>query len=67
MKLEKLKCRQEAVMASGIQSLLMEDLLAENYDDVPILDLQSKVDPSTKVWIEIGKLAKLLKDHYVLV
>ena len=54
-------------MASDIQSLSMEDLLVDNYHDVPILDLQSKVAPGTRVWTEIGKLAKPLKDQYVLV
>ncbi|KAK9997251.1 hypothetical protein SO802_021937 [Lithocarpus litseifolius] len=45
----------------------MEDPLAKNYGDVPILDLQSKVTPGTKVWTEIGKLAEPLKEQYVLV
>ena len=66
-KLEKLKRRQEAVMASSIQSLSMEDPLANNYGDIPILDLQSKVAPGTRVWTEISKLPEPLKDHYVLV
>ncbi|KAF3950235.1 hypothetical protein CMV_023979 [Castanea mollissima] len=48
-KLEKLKRRQEAAVASGVQSLSMEDPLADNYGDVPILDLQSKVAPGTRV------------------
>ncbi|KAK9983824.1 hypothetical protein SO802_033349 [Lithocarpus litseifolius] len=66
-KLEKLKRRQEAAVASGVQSLSMEDPLADNYGDVPLLDLQSKVAPGTRVWTEIGKLAEPLKDQYVLV
>uniref|UniRef100_A0A7N2N4Y4 aspartate--tRNA ligase n=1 Tax=Quercus lobata TaxID=97700 RepID=A0A7N2N4Y4_QUELO len=66
-KLEKLKRRQEAAVASGVQSLSMEDPLADNYGDVPLLDLQSKVVPGTRVWTEIGKLAEPLKDQYVLV
>ncbi|KAL4603674.1 hypothetical protein ACB092_10G141100 [Castanea dentata] len=66
-KLEKLKRRQEAAVASGVQSLSMEDPLAENYGDVPISELQSKVVPGTRVWTEIGKLAEPLKDQYVLV
>ncbi|XP_030947319.1 aspartate--tRNA ligase 2, cytoplasmic isoform X3 [Quercus lobata] len=69
-KLEKLKRRQEAAeaaVASGVQSLSMEDPLADNYGDVPLLDLQSKVAPGTRVWTKIGKLAEPLKDQYVLV
>ncbi|KAK4559204.1 hypothetical protein RGQ29_008449 [Quercus rubra] len=66
-KLEKLKRRQEAAVASGVQSLSMEDPLADNYGDVPLLELQSKVAPGTRVWTEIGKLAEPLKDQYVLV
>ena len=66
-KLEKLKCCQEAAMASGVQSLLMEDPPADNYGNVPILDLQLKVAPDSRVWTEIGKLAEPLKDQYVLV
>ncbi|KAM4074761.1 hypothetical protein ACB094_10G118300 [Castanea mollissima] len=66
-KLEKLKRRQEAAVASGVQSLSMEDPLADNYGDVPISELQSKVVPGTRVWTEIGKLAEPLKDQYVLV
>ena len=54
-------------MAFGVQSLSMEDPLTDNYGDVPILDLQSKVAPGTRVWTEIGKLAEPLKDRYVLV
>ena len=66
-KLEKLKRRQEAAVASGVQSISMEDPLADNYGDVPLLELQSKVAPGTRVWTEIGKLAEPLKDQYVLV
>ncbi|XP_075641734.1 aspartate--tRNA ligase 1, cytoplasmic [Castanea sativa] len=66
-KLEKLKRRQEAAVASGVQSLSMEDPLADNYGEVPISELQSKVVPGTRVWTEIGKLAEPLKDQYVLV
>ena len=62
-KLEKLKRHQEAAVASGVQSLSMEDPLADNYGDVPILDLQSKVALGTTVWIEIGKLAKSLNEQ----
>ena len=54
-------------MASGVQSLSMKDPLTDNYGDVPILDLQSKVAPGTRVWTEIGKLVEPLKDPYVLV
>ena len=43
------KARQEAAVASRVQSLSMEDPLADNYSDVPILDLQSKVAPGTRV------------------
>uniref|UniRef100_A0A7N2RES3 aspartate--tRNA ligase n=1 Tax=Quercus lobata TaxID=97700 RepID=A0A7N2RES3_QUELO len=63
----KLKRRLEAAVASGVQSLSMEDPLADNYGDVPLLDLQSEVAPGTRVWTEIGKLAEPLKDQYVLV
>ena len=66
-KLDKLKHRQEAAVASDVQSLSMEDLLVDNYHDVPILDLQSKVTPGTRVWTEIDKLAEPMKDQYVLV
>ena len=62
VKLEKLKRCQEAAVASGVQSLSMEDPLTDNYGEVPILDLQSKVASGTRVWTEIGKLAKPLKD-----
>ena len=66
-KLEKQKRLQEAAVASGVQSLSMEDPLADNYGDVPILDLQLKVAPGIRVWTEIGKLAEPLKDQNVLV
>ena len=66
VKLEKLKRRQEAAVASSVQSLSMEDPLTDNYDDVPILDLQSKVAPGTRVWTEIGKLAEPLNEQQIL-
>nr|POE66571.1 hypothetical protein CFP56_32780 [Quercus suber] len=62
-KLEKLKRRQEAAVASGVQSLSMEDPLVDNYGDIPILDLQSKVAPGTRVWTKIGKLAEPLNEQ----
>ena len=54
-------------MASDIQLLSIEDPLADNYGNVPILDLQSKVTPGIRVWTKIGKLAEPLKDQNVLV
>ena len=65
-KLEKLKRCQEAAVASGIQSLSMEDPLTDNYGDVPILDLQSKVAPDTRVWTKIGELAEPLNEQQLL-
>ena len=65
-KLEKLKRCQEAAVASGVQSLSMEDPLADNYGDIPILDLQSKVTPDTRVWTKIGKLAEPLNEQQLL-
>ena len=54
-------------MASNIQLLSIEDPLADNYGNVPILDLQSKVALGIRVWTEINKLAEPLKDQNVLV
>ena len=64
--LEKQKRLQEAAVASGVQSLSMEDLLTDNYSDVPILDLQLKVAPGTRVRTKIGKLAEPLNEQQLL-
>ena len=65
-KLEKQKRLQEAAGASSVQSLSMEDLLADNSGNVPILDLQLKVAPGTRVRTKIGKLAELLNEQQLL-
>ena len=65
-KLEKIKRCQEAAVASGVQSLSMEDPLTDNYGNVPILDLQSKVALDTRVWTKIGKLAEPLNEQQLL-
>ena len=59
-KLEKLKRRHEAAVAPAFSRFQWRICSL-------ILDLQSKVAPGTRVWTEIGKLAKPLKDQYVLV
>jgi hypothetical protein len=53
-KQEKLCRRQEAsTLASAVQSISIEDdLLGSNYNDVPLLELQSKVEVSD--WTEVG-------------
>jgi hypothetical protein len=66
-KQEKLRRRQEAAaLASTVQSVSVEDdPLAANYGDVPILELQSKVD--VRNWTEVGALTEALRDRYVVV
>ncbi|XP_059460896.1 aspartate--tRNA ligase 2, cytoplasmic-like [Corylus avellana] len=66
-KQEKLRRRQEAAaLASTVQSVSVEDdPLAANYGDVPILELQSKVD--VRGWTEVGALTEALRDRYVVV
>ncbi|XP_062164159.1 aspartate--tRNA ligase 2, cytoplasmic [Alnus glutinosa] len=66
-KLEKLRRRQEAsALASAAQSISVEDdPLAANYGDVPLLDLQSKVEVSD--WTDVSALTEALRDRYVLV
>jgi hypothetical protein len=53
-KQEKLCRRQEAsTLASSAQSISVEDdLLGSNYNDVPLLELQSKFEVSD--WTEVG-------------
>lgn len=53
-KQEKLFCRQEgSTLASAAQSIFVEDdPLATNYGDVPLLELQSKVEVND--WTEVG-------------
>jgi hypothetical protein len=66
-KLEKLRRRQEAsALASAAQSISVEDdPLAANYGDVPLLDLQSKVEVSD--WTDVSALTEALRDRYVQV
>ncbi|PON65615.1 Aspartyl-tRNA synthetase, archaeal-type [Parasponia andersonii] len=68
-KLEKLRRRQEAALASSAASLSVEedDLLAANYGDVPLPELQSKTPADVRSWTEVGSLNEALKDQYVLV
>ncbi|GLT53156.1 hypothetical protein SLA2020_264460 [Shorea laevis] len=66
-KQEKLRRRQEsATLASAAQSISVEeDPLAANYGDVPLPELQSKVD--SRVWIAVSKLTEELKNESVVV
>ncbi|XP_038899520.1 aspartate--tRNA ligase 2, cytoplasmic [Benincasa hispida] len=66
-KQEKLRRRQEAAAESGISSLNVEDdLLASNYGDVPLSDLQSKEAKDIENWTQVGALTAELKDKYVI-
>ncbi|POO00413.1 Aspartyl-tRNA synthetase, archaeal-type [Trema orientale] len=56
-KLEKLRRRQEAALASS----------AANYGDVPLPELQSKTPADVRLWTDVGALNEALKDQYVLV
>ncbi|GLT54771.1 hypothetical protein SLA2020_279410 [Shorea laevis] len=66
-KQEKLRRRQEAAsLTSTLQSIFVEDdPLAANYGDVPLQELQSKVD--ARDWTDVGALTEELRDRYVLV
>ncbi|KAL6215205.1 hypothetical protein ACLB2K_014636 [Fragaria x ananassa] len=67
-KQEKLRRRQEqeaAAAASRAQTADSEDPLAENYGDLPLIQLQSMRIADVKDWTEVGALTEALKDKKV--
>ncbi|XP_021751689.1 aspartate--tRNA ligase 2, cytoplasmic-like isoform X2 [Chenopodium quinoa] len=68
-KLEKLKKKQEAAAAAAAASLAeasIADPLADNYGDVPLIELQSKAVTGRK-WTEVKSLTSDLKDEEILI
>ncbi|XP_057546833.1 aspartate--tRNA ligase 2, cytoplasmic [Amaranthus tricolor] len=68
-KLEKLRKKQEAAAAAAAAALAeasIADPLADNYGDVPLIELQSKVISGRK-WTEVKSLFSDLKDSEVLI
>ncbi|KAL0447616.1 UNVERIFIED_CONTAM: Aspartate--tRNA ligase 2, cytoplasmic [Sesamum latifolium] len=71
-KLERQRKRQEAAAAAsaaaGVSAVTLEaeDPLAENYGEIPLIDLQSK-EISGKKWTEVKDLTNELKDQVVLI
>ncbi|KAL2943110.1 Aspartate--tRNA ligase 2 cytoplasmic [Bienertia sinuspersici] len=69
-KQEKLRKKAEAAAASAAAAALSEatidDPLADNYGDIPLIDLQSK-SISDRKWTEIKSLNSDLKEHEVLI
>ncbi|KAL9361804.1 hypothetical protein Peur_044589 [Populus x canadensis] len=69
-KQEKLRRRQEAALAAAAaaSSLSIEDdPLAANYGNIPLQDLQSKVEADLKAWTQVGDLTHELKEKEVLI
>jgi aspartyl-tRNA synthetase len=68
-KQEKLRRRQEAALAAAAASSLSieEDPLAANYGNIPLQDLQSKVEADLKAWTQVGDLTHELKEKEVLI
>lgn len=68
-KQEKLKKKQEAAAAAAAAALAeasIADPLADNYGDIPLIDLQSKAVTGRK-WTEVKLLSSDLKDQEVLI
>ncbi|KNA25857.1 hypothetical protein SOVF_002650 [Spinacia oleracea] len=68
-KQEKLKKKQEAAAAAAAAALAeasIADPLADNYGDIPLIELQSKAVTELK-WTEVKSLSSDLKDQEVLV
>ncbi|KAB5552057.1 hypothetical protein DKX38_009368 [Salix brachista] len=70
-KQEKLRRRQEAALAAAAAAAtslsIEEDPLAANYGNIPLLDLQSKVEADLKAWTKVGDLTHELKGKEVLI
>ena len=69
-KQEKLRRRQEAALAAAAAAKtslsIEEDPLAANYGNIPLLDLQSKVEADLKAWTKVGDLTHELKGKELL-
>ena len=69
-KQEKLRRRQEAALAAAAAAAtslsIEEDPLAANYGNIPLLDLQSKVEADLKAWTKVGDLTHELKGKELL-
>uniref|UniRef100_A0A6N2KJS0 aspartate--tRNA ligase n=1 Tax=Salix viminalis TaxID=40686 RepID=A0A6N2KJS0_SALVM len=70
-KQEKLRRRQEAALAAAAAAAtslsIEEDPLAANYGNIPLIDLQSKVEADLKAWTKVGDLTHELKGKEVLI
>jgi aspartyl-tRNA synthetase len=69
-KQEKLRRRQEAALAAAAAASSLsieEDPLAANYGNIPLQDLQSKVEADLKAWTQVGDLTHELKEKEVLI
>ena len=69
-KQEKLRRRQEAASAAAAAASSLsieEDPLAANYGNIPLQDLQSKVEADLKAWTQVGDLTHELTEKEVLI